>query len=90
VESLSSALDLYKLDVGRYPTSQEGLAALKTKPASAENWNGPYVKPSTNLNDPWGHPYTYTVPGKHGEFDLSSNGPDDATSPGTDPPVRNW
>lgn len=90
VESLSSALDLYKLDVGHYPTSQEGLAALKTKPATAENWNGPYVKPATSLNDPWGHPFLYAAPGKHGEFDLSSNGPDGEARPGADPPVRNW
>ena len=90
VESLSSALDLYKLDVGHYPTSQDGLAALKVKPATAENWNGPYVKPNTSLNDPWGHPYAYAAPGRHGEFDLYSNGPDGETSNGADPPVRNW
>ncbi|MEJ1968865.1 MAG: type II secretion system major pseudopilin GspG [Rhizomicrobium sp.] len=90
VESFSSALDLYKLDIGRYPTSQEGLAALKTKPATADNWNGPYVKPTTSLNDPWGHPYTYASPGRHGEFDLSSNGPEGETSNGADPPVKNW
>jgi len=90
VESLSSALDLYKLDVGHYPTSQEGLEALKIKPAAADNWNGPYVKTTTNLNDPWGHPYIYVAPGRHGEFDLSSNGPDDESKTGTDPPVRNW
>jgi general secretion pathway protein G len=90
VESFSSALDLYKLDIGRYPTSQEGLAALKTKPATADNWNGPYVKNTTSLNDPWGHPYTYVSPGRHGDFDLSSNGPDGATANGADPPVRSW
>jgi general secretion pathway protein G len=90
VESFSSALDLYKLDMGRYPTSQEGLAALKTKPATADNWNGPYVKNTTSLNDPWGHPYTYMSPGRHGDFDLSSNGPDGATANGADPPVRSW
>ena len=90
VESLSSALDLYKLDVGRAPTTQEGLAALKTKPATADNWNGPYVKSNTSLNDPWGHPYVYASPGRHGEFDLSSNGPDGAPANGTDPPIRNW
>ncbi|MEI9988932.1 MAG: type II secretion system major pseudopilin GspG [Rhizomicrobium sp.] len=90
VESLSSALDLYKLDMGRYPTTQEGLAALKTKPAVADNWNGPYIKSTTSLNDPWGRPYDYASPGKHGEFDLYSGGPDGTTTAGTDPPVRNW
>lgn len=89
VESLSSALDLYKLDVGTYPTTQEGLAALKVKPPSAENWNGPYVKNTITLKDPWGHPYIYVSPGKHGEYDLSSNGPDGTPANG-DPPVKNW
>ncbi len=88
--SFSSALDLYKLDVGRYPSSQEGLVSLKTKPASADNWNGPYVKNTTSLNDPWGHPYIYASPGRHGEFDLSSNGPEGETGNGADPPIRNW
>jgi general secretion pathway protein G len=89
IESISSALDLYKLDVGNYPTTQEGLAALKAKPPTAQNWNGPYVKNTTSLNDPWGRPYTYVSPGHHGEFDLSSNGPD-STAPNGDPPIRNW
>lgn len=90
VESFSSALDLYKLDNGRYPTSQEGLAALKVKPAAAEAWNGPYVKATTSLNDPWGKPYNYVSPGRHGEFDLFSYGADGQASNGTDPPVKNW
>jgi general secretion pathway protein G len=89
VESFSSALDLYKLDVGSYPTSQQGLAALMTAPAGVDNWNGPYVKTTTSLNDPWGHPYNYVSPGKHGEFDLFSNGPDGETG-NADPPVKNW
>jgi len=90
IESFSSALDLYKLDVGRYPSTQEGLAALKQKPATADNWSGPYVKNTTSLNDPWGRPYNYTSPGRHGEYDLYSNGPDGETSNGADPPVRSW
>jgi len=90
VESLAGALDYFKMDIGRYPTTQEGLAALKSKPATADNWNGPYVKNTTSLNDPWGHPYAYVSPGKHGEFDLYSNGPDGETGNGADPPVRNW
>ncbi|HEY2034720.1 MAG TPA: type II secretion system major pseudopilin GspG [Rhizomicrobium sp.] len=90
VEALSSALDLYKLDVGSYPTSQQGLTALETAPAGIENWNGPYVKKTTSLTDPWGHPYTYVSPGQHGEFDLSSNGPQGGAANGADPPIRNW
>jgi general secretion pathway protein G len=88
VESFSSALDLYKLDVGHYPTTQEGLSALIAAPAGAQNWSGPYVKNTASLNDPWGHPYIYRAPGQHGEFDLYSEGPEG--SKGGDPPVKSW
>ena len=88
VEALSSALDLYKLDVGAYPSTEQGLSALVTAPNGVDNWNGPYVKKSVSLTDPWGHPYVYVSPGRHGEFDLYSNGPDGTAS--NDPPVRNW
>lgn len=91
IDSFAAALDLYKLDVGDYPTSQEGLAALIRKPPGApDTWNGPYVKNTTSLNDPWGKPFKYVSPGRHGEFDLYSNGPDAEASSGADPPVRNW
>jgi general secretion pathway protein G len=90
VESFSAALDLFKLDVGRYPTTQEGLEALITAPGGAENWNGPYVKNTTTVNDPWGHPFSYRSPGQHGEFDLYSNGPDNSGGKDGDPPVKNW
>jgi general secretion pathway protein G len=90
VESFSTALDLYKIDMGRYPTTQEGLQALKVEPPGGDAWKGPYVKNTTSLNDPWGHPYIYVAPGRHGEYDLSSNGPDGTTSNGADPPVKNW
>lgn len=91
VESLSSALDLFKLDVGRYPTTQEGLAALVTQPAGLDGWNGPYVKKKASLIDPWGHPYGYRVPGEHGEFDLFSNGPDgEGAGNGGNPAIANW
>ncbi|HWD28770.1 MAG TPA: type II secretion system major pseudopilin GspG [Rhizomicrobium sp.] len=90
IASFSTALDLYKLGVGHYPTTQEGLQALKVQPPSADGWNGPYVQATTSLNDPWGHPYLYVSPGRHSEFDLSSNGPDGQTSNGADPPVKNW
>lgn len=93
VESFSSALDLFKLDVGRYPSTQEGLGALLADPAGVENWNGPYVKATTSLNDPWGHPFIYRSPGEHGEYDLFSYGPNGANGESTnagDPPVKNW
>ena len=91
VESLSSALDLFKLDVGRYPTSQEGLTALLTAPADVGVWNGPYVKRAANLVDPWGHPFNYRAPGQHGEFDIFSYGPDGDHSANTEnPAIASW
>ncbi len=76
VERIASVLDLYKLDVGSYPTSEEGLAALSTKPASAPGWNGPYLKGDAQPLDPWNHPYLYRAPGTRPgrEFDLCSRG----------------
>ncbi|MDX1483409.1 MAG: type II secretion system major pseudopilin GspG [Alphaproteobacteria bacterium] len=76
VEQLGGALDLYRLDVGRYPTAEEGIAALVERPAGAERWNGPYVKKKEMLVDPWGEPFRYRVPGQHGPYDLYSLGAD--------------
>lgn len=75
VQNLSSAMDVFKLDVGRYPSTEEGLNALVQAPASASGWNGPYIKKGSGLTDPWGVPYNYKEPGEHGEFDLYSLGP---------------
>ncbi len=76
VERLSSVLDLYKLDVGSYPTSEEGLGALNARPASAPGWNGPYLKGDTSPLDPWNHPYVYKSPSNRPghDFDLCSKG----------------
>lgn len=76
VEQLANALDLYRLDVGRYPTEQEGIGALVERPSSAERWNGPYVRKKEMLMDPWGEPFRYRIPGEHGEYDLFSLGAD--------------
>jgi general secretion pathway protein G len=77
IESLVSALDLYYLDNGSYPTSNLGLAALVQKPGDASNWSGPYLKGATVPNDPWGHPYLYVFPGQHGNpYDIVSLGSD--------------
>jgi general secretion pathway protein G len=76
IESFSSALDLYYLDAGRYPSSSEGLAALAQRPGGASAWNGPYVKGGFVPNDPWGHPYVYRAPGEHGAYDIVSYGSD--------------
>ena len=71
IKSLSTALDLYMIDVGRYPTQQEGLEALVANPGVLATWHGPYVKSTTVPLDPWGHPYQYRIPGQNGnDFDL--------------------
>jgi len=73
--TLSASLHLFRADVGRYPTTQEGLAALLKAPRDAENWSGPYVKRASALEDPWGRRFVYRSPGTHAEFDLFSLGP---------------
>ncbi|PPD46201.1 MAG: type II secretion system protein GspG [Methylocystis sp.] len=76
MENLSSALDLFYLDAGRYPTTEEGLAALVTRPAGVSSWSGPYLKSSSAPKDPWGHAYLYRSPGQNGPYDVGSLGPD--------------
>lgn len=91
ISNLSAALDLFKFDVGRYPTTQEGLEALITAPPAAHNWNGPYVKKTTKLADPWGTPYHYKSPGDHGDFDLYTYGPTTGQTANAGPPeIANW
>jgi len=75
IDALDKALDSYRLDVGRYPTSEEGLQALSVAPSNESNWAGPYLKKGVPL-DPWGRPYIYIQPGTHGDFDLLSYGKD--------------
>jgi general secretion pathway protein G len=76
IEQIGQTLDLFKLEVGRYPTSQEGLQALVTAPAGMTNWNGPYWKKSTVPKDPWGNDYQYASPGSHGPYDIVPYGAD--------------
>src|SRR3972149_3801864 len=73
ITELESTLDLFRLDVGRYPTAEEGLQALRVKPPNAESWDGPYLKKDVPL-DPWNHAYVYRFPGQHGEYDLLAYG----------------
>jgi general secretion pathway protein G len=77
IESLGMALDTFRIDVGRYPTTQEGLQALNQKPAGVDRWDGPYLKKDVPL-DPWGKPYVYKSPGDHGAYDIISYGADGA------------
>ena len=75
IDALEKALDQYRLDVGHYPNTDQGLAALNEKPAGETRWAGPYLKKAVPP-DPWGKPYQYKQPGDHGEFDLLSFGKD--------------
>lgn len=75
IEAVARALDTFRLDVGRYPTGEEGLAALMTAPAAAQGWNGPYLKKGVPP-DPWGRPYVYAYPAANGDFQLLSLGKD--------------
>ncbi len=76
IESLTSALDLYSLDTGQYPSNSEGLTALMQRPGGVSNWNGPYLKGNTVPKDPWGRPYIYRAPGQRGAYDILSYGAD--------------
>ena len=90
IDALDKALDQYRLDLRRYPTADEGLQALVTKPANEPNWNGPYLKKAVP-NDPWGRPYIYRVPGQKSEFDLLSYGRDGKPGgSGEDADIGNW
>lgn len=92
IERLSTALDLYRLSVGHYPTEQESLRALIEAPAGAVNWNGPYLTKSDALTDPWGRPYVYVFPGRHSAaFDLFTLGADGREGgEGEDRDLTNW
>lgn len=89
IEMLGQALDSYRLDVGRYPTTSEGLNALVTNPG-AQGWDGSYLKKAIP-NDPWQKPYQYQSPGSHGDYDLFSYGADGAAGgEGENKDVNSW
>lgn len=75
IEALGQALDQYRLDVGRYPTTEQALVALRVAPSGVARWQGPYLKRDVP-QDPWGNSYQYRVPGQHGDYDLVSLGAD--------------
>jgi len=75
IESFGQALDQYRLDVGHYPSTEQGLLALRAAPEQVPRWQGPYLKRDIP-EDPWGHAYVYRRPGQHGEYDLVSLGAD--------------
>lgn len=91
VQELMTAVDLYRIDVGRPPSTSEGLQALLDRPAGANAWRGPYLRSKSILTDPWRRPYQYKSPGDRGEYDLVTFGADGV--PGGDSEksdVANW
>ncbi|MCG8441014.1 MAG: type II secretion system major pseudopilin GspG [Caulobacterales bacterium] len=76
LNQIEAGLDLFRLDVGRYPTEQEGLEALIANPGGLDRWKGPYVRKAETLTDPWGAPFHYAFPGQGGDFDIYSYGSD--------------
>lgn len=91
IEDLAGALDMYRMDVGRYPSTEEGLKSLVEKPADARSWNGPYLRKNNVPQDPWVYDYHYASPGEHGRFDIYSLGADNAPSgEGEDQDVNSW
>ena len=92
IERLNTVLDMYKLDVGSYPTTEQGLQSLITRPGGVVRWNGPYLKGNTLPEDPWGRPYLYRYPSERPghDYDLYSLGPTgQAGGTGDDAPIYN-
>ncbi len=90
IADLEQTLEMYKLDVGRFPNTQQGLDALVNKPAGVVGWNGPYLKSDVPL-DPWNGDYVYTYPGEHGDFDIVTYGQDGAPGgDGENADVSSW
>ncbi len=93
IEEFGASLDLFKLDVGRYPAGQDGLQALVQAPTGpgADRWHGPYLKKKNVPKDPWGNAYLYVTPGKHGPYDIVSLGADGREGgEGEDKDVASW
>lgn len=90
ISALEKALDHYRLDTGRYPTTEQGLQALVKKPSAEPKWAGPYLQKDVPL-DPWGKAFIYKSPGQHGDFDLSSLGRDGKPGgTGEDADITSW
>ena len=90
IDGLEKSLDQYRLDVGHYPASEQGLAALNERPSGEAKWAGPYLKKKLP-KDPWGHDYMYKYPGDHGDYDLFSYGKDGQLGgTGEDEDIVNW
>ncbi|WP_081991928.1 type II secretion system major pseudopilin GspG [Inquilinus limosus] len=91
IENFKSALDLYAIDVGGYPTTAQGLKALMANPGGVRGWNGPYLRSNALPEDPWGSAYNYRAPGQHGAYDLYSLGADRKEGgSGDDADITSW
>jgi len=91
IEELGAGLDLYHLEIGRYPTTDEGLKALVEQPTGLNKWNGPYLKKKNIPTDPWGNDYHYKYPGEQGVYDLYSLGNDNMDGgEGNDADIVSW
>ncbi len=90
IDALTKALDQFRIDVGHYPGTEQGLVALTTRPTEEAKWAGPYLS-KTVPKDPWGHEYIYRAPGEHGEYDLYSHGRDGRPGgEGEDADITSW
>jgi general secretion pathway protein G len=90
ISLFETSLDTYRLDVGKYPTTQQGLQALRVKPDGVENWEGPYL-PKDVPSDPWGRPYKYESPSTHGDYEIVSLGADgNPGGDGEDRDIESW
>ena len=90
ISLLESAVDTYRLDIGRYPTTEQGLRALREKPDGLDKWDGPYLRKELPM-DPWGNPYVYESPSEHGEYAIMSYGADGSPGgEGDDMDIVSW
>ena len=90
IVGFEKALQQYRLDTGRFPTTEQGLPALQARPANVAKWDGPYLEKALPM-DPWGRAYVYVSPGEHGDFDISSTGRDGRPGgDGVDADITNW
>lgn len=91
LHNVATALDLYRLDIGEYPTEGQGLRALLENPGGLSGWSGPYLQKESGLLDPWGQAFVYKRPGQHGDYDLLSYGADKQPGgDGDDADVTSW
>jgi general secretion pathway protein G len=88
IAAFKTALNMFESDTGGYPRGRGGLQDLMVQPRDVQGWHGPYLEDKGVSTDPWGHPYVYECPGKHGAFDLYSIGPDGR--PGTEDDIVSW